>query len=58
MEMALVDRSGNEVPLNGDQTALVQLPPAVEESVRLGLDGPGAPSLGKHWRPRPNDLRR
>lgn len=46
MEMALVDRFGGEVPLHGGETALVRLPAAVEEFVRLALDGP---SLAKHW---------
>jgi hypothetical protein len=52
MEVALVglsdDGSGAGTQQHGDEQALVRLPPAVEEFVRLGLDGPGSPSLAKH----------
>eukprot|EP01046_Picozoa_sp_COSAG06_P011916 COSAG06_NODE_685_length_13103_cov_126.328668_19_plen_493_part_00 len=55
MEVALVGLSdgGSAGPQHGDdrdgdEQALVRLPPAVEEFVRLGLDGPGSPSLAKH----------
>jgi hypothetical protein len=41
MEVALVDLSDGGVdPHHGDEQVLVRLPPAVEEFVRLGLDGP------------------
>jgi hypothetical protein len=48
MDVALVDSPGGGGPRSSDQAELVRLPSAVEEFVRLGLDGPGAPSLIKH----------